>query len=171
MYTCYTLDGYYWSSQDYQQCPVEDDTVHPPSEPSEPAQASKHSGDRKYNEQPGKYASGETRETALYIHTSKTIFAKHWLVLRNYVTLGRQPEQNRIEVVDFLEELHDLIEQQKHISSKVDDVVFRIHEALQQLTHKSLPKGGKLVRWADSARAHGSDDDTRRPRKRARRGS
>jgi hypothetical protein len=69
-------------------------------------------------------------------------------------------------VVDLLDELDVLVEQQKHISSKVDDVVSRFHEALQQLTHKSLPLRNKLVRWADSANVHLPDDDVRRSRKR-----
>jgi hypothetical protein len=64
--------------------------------------------------------------------------------------------------------MNDFMGQQKHISNKVDDVVSRLQEALEQSTHRSLAKSGKLVRWADSARAHGPDDDTRRPRKRAR---
>jgi ElaB/YqjD/DUF883 family membrane-anchored ribosome-binding protein len=71
-------------------------------------------------------------------------------------------------LADLLDELEDLMEQQKHISSKVDDVVSRLQDALKQSTHRSLAKSGKLVRWADSASAYGSDDDTRRPRKRAR---
>ena len=71
-------------------------------------------------------------------------------------------------MADLLHELKDLIEQQKHISSMVDDVVSRLQEALEQSTHRSLPKGGKLVRWADSTSAHGPNDDTYRPRKRAR---
>jgi hypothetical protein len=43
------------------------------------------------------------------------------------------------------------MEQQKHISSKVNDVVSRLQEALKQSTYMSLAKSGKLVRWVDSA--------------------
>jgi hypothetical protein len=75
-----------------------------------------------------------------------------------------QPEDNGTEVVDLLDELNDLMELQKRISIKVDDVVSR----LKQFTQRSLLKGGNHVRWADSASAHNFDDDTHRPRKRAR---
>ncbi|KAI1663872.1 hypothetical protein L13192_11813 [Pyrenophora tritici-repentis] len=137
--------------QGYQNCPVvRDDTVYPASEPAEPARASKQSGDKKNNEQLGECASRETRGTASYINA------------RN------QPQENGTEVADLLDELNDLMGRQKHISSMVDDVVSRLQEALKQPTHRSLPKGGKLVRWADSASAHGPNDDTHRPRKRAR---
>jgi len=70
--------------------------------------------------------------------------------------------------VDLLDELNDLMKQQKRISSKVDDVVSRLQEALKQSTHRSLLKGGNLVKWSESASAYGPDDDTHRPRKRAR---
>jgi hypothetical protein len=148
---------------------VRDDAVHPASEPAEPAEsapASKQSGDEKKDEQPGECAPRETRGAASHINASKTLLPTHRLVLRSHV--GHQPEENSTEVADLLDELEDLIGQQKHISSKVDDVVSRLQEALKQSTHRSLAKSVKLVRWADSASAYGSDDDTRRPRKRAR---
>ena len=113
-------------------------------------------------------ASRETRETASYINASKIILPTHRLLLRSHV--GHQPEDNGTEVADLLDELNDLTGRQKHISSMVDDVVYRLQEALKQPNHRSLPKSGKLVRWADSASTHGSDDDIRRPRKRARGG-
>ncbi|KAI1686828.1 hypothetical protein KJE20_00005 [Pyrenophora tritici-repentis] len=153
--------------QGYQNCPVvRDDTVYPASEPAEPARASKQSGDKKNDEQLGECASRETRGTASYINASKIILPMHRPVLRNHV--GNQPQENGTEVADLLDELNDLMGRQKHISSMVDDVVSRLQEALKQTTHRSLPKGGKLVRWADSASAHGPNDDTHRPRKRAR---
>ncbi|KAF7442725.1 hypothetical protein A1F94_010952 [Pyrenophora tritici-repentis] len=140
--------------QGYQNClVVRDDTVHPASEPAEPVPASKQSSDKEKDEQPGECASRETRGIVSYIN------ARH------------QPEENGTDVVDLLDELNDLMGQQKHISSKIDDVVFRLQKAFKQPTHRSLPKGGKLVRWADSASAHGTDDDMRLPRKRARRNS
>ena len=74
-------------------------------------------------------------------------------------------------MVDLLDKLNDLIARQKYISSIIDNVVSRLQVALKQPTYRSLPKGGKLVRWADSASAHGTDDDIRLPRKRARRNS
>ena len=86
-------------------------------------------------------------------------------ILRNHA--GHQPEENSTEVVALLDELNDLMEQQKRILSKVANVVSRLQEALKQSTHRSLLKGGKHVRWAESASAHGPDDDTHRPRKRA----
>jgi thiamine kinase-like enzyme len=135
----------------------------------EPAPASKQSGDKKEDKQPGECASRETRVTASHINAGKTLLPTHRLVLKSHV--GHQPEKNGTEVAELLEELNDLIEHQKHISSKVDDVVSRLQEALKQSTHRSLAKSGKLVRWADSASAYGSNDDTRRPRKRARRSS
>jgi ElaB/YqjD/DUF883 family membrane-anchored ribosome-binding protein len=103
-------------------------------------------------------------------HTStlvrlSSLLPSHRLVLRSHIE--HQPEENGTEVADLLDELEDLMEQQKHISSKVDDVVSRLQEALKQSTHRSLAKSGKPVIWADSASAHGSDDDTRPPRKRA----
>jgi t-SNARE complex subunit (syntaxin) len=140
---------------------VIDDAIHQasePAEPAEPAAASKQSGDKKKDEQPGECASRETRGAASHINASKTLLPTHGLVLRSHV--GHQAEKNGTEVADLLDELEDLTEQQKHISSKVDDVVSRLQEALEQSTH----------RW-NSARAHGPDDDTRRPGKRARRSS
>jgi hypothetical protein len=100
-------------------------------------------------------------------HTStlvrlSSLLPSHRPVLRSHIE--HQPEENGTEVADLLDEL----EQQKHISSKVNDVVSRLQGALKQSTHRSLAKSGKFVRWADSASAHGSDDDTRPPRKRAR---
>jgi hypothetical protein len=59
-----------------------------------------------------------------------------------------------------LDELNDLMEQQKRISSKVDDVVSCLQKVLKQSTPRSLSKGEKFVGWADSASAHGPDDDT-----------
>jgi hypothetical protein len=73
-------------------------------------------------------------------------------------------------MADLLNELNDLLEEQKHISSKVDKVVSRLQKALEQSTQGSSRRGGKLVRWADSAGVQGRDDDTSRPKKRARRG-
>jgi hypothetical protein len=107
-------------------------------------------------------------------HTSTLVrlsplLPSHRLALRSHI--GHQPEENGTKVADLLDELEDLMEQQKHISSKVDDVVSRLQEVLKQSTHRSLAKSGKLVRWADGASAYGPDDDTRRPRKRARGGS
>jgi hypothetical protein len=137
-----------------------------PSTVTEPALASKQSGDKEKDEQPGECASLETRGATSHIDASKTLLPTHRLVLRSHV--GHQAEKNGTEVADLLDELNDLMEQQKHIPSKVEDMVSRLQEALEQSTHRSLAKSGKLVRWADSARAHGPDDDTRRPRKRAR---
>ncbi|KAF2844249.1 hypothetical protein T440DRAFT_484323 [Plenodomus tracheiphilus IPT5] len=155
--------------QGYQKCPVvKDDTVHPGSEPAEPAPASKQSGDKKMDEQPGECASRETRETVSHINASETVLPTHRLVLRSHVV--HQPEENGTKVEDLLDQLNVLVEQQKHISSKVGDVVSRLQEALKQDTHRSLPKGGRLVRWADSVSAHGPGDETHRPRKRARGG-
>ncbi|CAN9240465.1 unnamed protein product [Alternaria alternata] len=137
--------------QGYQNCPViSDENVYPASEPAKPAPASKQSGDRKNNEQPGECTSHETRGTASYIN------ARY------------QPEKNGTEVADLLDELNNLMERQKHIASMVDDIVSRLQEALKQSTDRSLLKGGNHVRWAESASAHGLDGDTHRPRKRAR---
>ena len=58
--------------------------------------------------------------------------------------------------------------QQKNILSKVDDVVSRLQEALKKTTHRSMPKDGKLDRWADSVNNHGPNDNTWSRRKRAR---
>lgn len=162
MYGCCTIGGCYWSSQGYQNCPVvRDDTVYLASEPSEPVPASKHSGDKRKVEQPGECASCEPGETASKINASKTFLPANRLVLSSHV--GHQPEDNGTEVVDLLDELNDLMELQKRISSKVDDVVSR----LKQFTQRSLLKGGNHVRWAESASAHDLGDDKHRPRKRA----
>lgn len=162
MYGCCTIGSCYWSSQGYQNCPVvRDDIVCPASESSEPAPASKHSGDKRKVEQPGECASCEPGETASKINASMTFLPANRLVLSH---IGHQPEDNGTEVVDLLHELNDLMELQKRISSKVDDVVSR----LKQFTQRSLLKGGNHVRWADSATANNFDDDKHRPRKRAR---
>lgn len=162
MYGCCTIGGCYWSSQGYQNCPVvRDDTVYPASESSEPVPASKHFGDKRKVEQPGECASYKPGETASKINASKTFLPANRLVLSH---IGHQPEDNGTEVADLLDELNDLMELQKRISSKVDDVVSR----LKQFTQRSLLKGGNHVRWADSASAHNFDDDKHRPRKRAR---
>jgi hypothetical protein len=104
--------------------------------------------------------------TAAYINASKIILPTHRPVLRKRV--GYQPEKNGTEVADLLDELNNLMERQKHIASMVDDVVSRLQEALKQSTDRSLLKGGNHVRWAESVSAHGLDDDTHCPRKRAR---
>jgi hypothetical protein len=48
-------------------------------------------------------------------------------------------------VADLLDELKDLMEQQKHISSKVHNVISYLQKACEQSTLTSLPKGGKFI--------------------------
>jgi hypothetical protein len=147
-----------------------DDTVHTPAEPAEPAEpapASKQSGDERKDEQPGECALRETQGTASHINASKTPLPTHRPALRSHI--GHQPEENGTEVADLLNELDDLVEEQNHISSKVDNVVSRLRKALEPTQGRSR-RGGKFVRWADSAGVQGRDDDTSRPKKRARRG-
>jgi hypothetical protein len=124
------------------------------------------------DKQPGEHASSEMKGTASHINARKTFLPMHRLVLRSYVE--HQPEDVGAEVRRLLEELVDLREQQRKASSKEDEVVSRLHVALGYIEHstqRSLFKSDKLSRWGDSAGAYSPDDDTLRPRKRARRSS
>jgi hypothetical protein len=93
-------------------------------------------------------------------------------VLRSHV--GHQPEEIGAEIRRLLEELVDLREQQRKTSSKEDKVVSRLQVALGYMKHstqRSLFEGDKLSRCGDSAGAYSPDDNTLRPKKRARRSS
>jgi hypothetical protein len=148
-------------TQGYPNCPVaRDDTVHTP--------ASKQSGDERKDEQPGECASRETQGTASHKNASKTPLPTHQPALRTHI--GHQPEENVTKVADLMNELNGLVKEQKHISSKVDNVVSRLQKALEHSTQGILRRGGEFVTWADSAGVQGRDHDTRRPKKRARRG-
>jgi hypothetical protein len=116
------------------------------------------------DKQPGEDASSETKRTA-----SKTFLPMHRLVLRSHV--GHQPDEISAEIRRLLEELVDLREQQRKASSREDEVVFRLHVALGYIEHstqRSLFEGDKLSGWGHGAGAYSPDDDTLRPRKRAR---
>jgi hypothetical protein len=151
---------------------VGDAAVNPASEPAEPAPASKHSCNGEKDKQAEEYASSEMKRTTSPINASKTFLPTHRLVLRSHV--GHQPEEIDAEIRRLLEELVDLREQQKKASSREDEVVSRLQVAfgyMEHSTQRSLFEGDKLSRWGDSAGAYGPDDDTLRPRKRARRSS
>jgi hypothetical protein len=148
---------------------VGDAAVDPASEPAEPVPAGKHSCDGEKDKQPEEYASSEMKRTTSPINASKTFLPTHRLVLRSHV--GHQPEEIDAEIRRLLEELADLREQQRKASSREDEVVFRLHVALGYIEHstqRSLFEGDKLSRWGDGAGAYSPDDDTLRPRKRAR---
>jgi hypothetical protein len=120
--------------------------------------------------QPGEDASSEIKRTP--VNTSKTLLSTHRLMLRTRA--GHQSEEIGADIRRLLEELVDLREQQKKISSKEDDVVSRLQGALGYIgrsTQQSLFEGDKLSRWGDSAGAYGPDNDALRPRKRPRRSS
>jgi hypothetical protein len=90
-------------------------------------------------------------------------------VLRSH--LGHQPDEIGAEIRRLVEELVDLREQQRKASSKEDEVVSRLYVALGYVEHstqRSLFKDDKLSSWADSAGAYSPDNNTLRPRKRAR---
>jgi hypothetical protein len=124
------------------------------------------------DKQPEEYASSEMKRTTSPINASKTFLPTHQLVLRSYV--GHQLEEIDAEIRRLLEELVDLREQQRKASSREDEVVSRLQVAfgyMEHSTQRSLFEGDKLSRWGDDAGAYGPDDDTLRPRKRARRNS
>jgi hypothetical protein len=149
---------------------VGDAAVNPALELAELAPASKHSCNREKDKQAEEYASSEMKRTTLPINASKTFLPTHRLVLRSHV--GHQPEEINAEIRRLLEELVDLREQQKKALSREDEVVSRLQVAfgyMEHSTQRSLFEGDKLSRWGDSAGAYGPDDDTLRPRKRARR--
>jgi hypothetical protein len=151
---------------------VGDAAVDPTSGPADPAPASKHSRDMEKDRQSGVYASSEMKRTSSPINASETFLPTHRLLLRSHV--GHQPKEISAEIRSLLEELVDLREQQRKASNKEDEVVSRLQVALGYIEHstqRSLFDGGKLSRSWDSAGAYSPDDDTLRPKKRARRSS
>jgi hypothetical protein len=151
---------------------VGDAAVDPASEPAEPVPASKHSCHGEKDKQPEEYASSEMKRTTSPTNASKTFLPTHRLVLRSHVE--HQPEEIGAGIRRLLEELVDLREQQRKASNKEDEVFSSLHVALGYIEHstqRSLFEGNKLSRWEDSTGAYSPDDETLRPRKRARRSS
>jgi hypothetical protein len=84
---------------------------------------------------------------------------------------GHQPEEIGAEIQRLLEELVDLREQQRKASSKEDDLISRLQEALGYTGHstqRGLFEGGKFSRWGDSIGSCSSDNGALHPWKRAR---
>jgi hypothetical protein len=105
----------------------------------------------------------------LHTKNSKTLLPTHRLVLRSHV--GHQPEEDGTDVADLLNKLKDLMEQQKRILREVNEVVSRLQKAPDQSSHRRLPNGGRSVKWAYNASAHGPKDGIGPPRKRVRESS
>ncbi|KAF5852431.1 hypothetical protein GGP41_007833 [Bipolaris sorokiniana] len=86
--------------QGYQNClSVRDDVVYPASDLAKPASASKQLGDKKSKEQPGKFASRETKEAV------------------SHTNAKRKPEESDTKVADILDELENIKGQLKHTLS------------------------------------------------------
>jgi hypothetical protein len=102
----------------------------------------------------------------------KIFFPAHLLVLRNRV--ARQSEQDDARIQRLRDELNDLREHKKQLAIQEDNVLSRLHEALEymgKISQSSPSKGHKTLRWADGVDKHDSDEDIRRSNKRARKSS
>jgi hypothetical protein len=117
-------------SQGYQNCPVvRDDTVHPASEPSEPAPASKHSGDKR-KEQPRECASCDPGETASNINASihhcvkKNTPCKNIIILLAWHMLPygpvKIPPLRTSSLVGYLWILHMLLDNYMAVTPTID---------------------------------------------------
>ncbi|KAF5844086.1 hypothetical protein GGP41_001466 [Bipolaris sorokiniana] len=150
--------------QGYQNClPVRDDAGYPASDLAKPASASKQLGDKKSKEQPGKFASRETKEAVSHTNASKSILPLDRVALKNYIE--RKPEESDTQVADILDELENIKGQLKHTLNGVEDLMSRLREAPEQHTHRTLHMSGKLVRWVASTSTYGAKHDTHRARK------
>ena len=93
-------------------------------------------------------------------------------VLKNL--LARQSEQDDARIQRLRDELNDLREHKKQLAIQEDNVLSRLHEALEymgKISQSSPSKGHKTLRWADGVDKHDSDEDIRRSNKRARKSS
>ncbi|EOA90821.1 uncharacterized protein SETTUDRAFT_36324 [Exserohilum turcica Et28A] len=130
-----------------------DNIDYPASGLAELAQASKQSNDKKSEEQPGECTSHETKKGVCYTNA------------------GYKPEESGTEIAGLFDELKDVDKQMRHLQDKKEILVSCLQEAFKRTTQNTLHISGKLVRWADSTGTSSLNDDTCRPRKKARRSS